>query len=642
LNRNLDFYCTQWNLSKVREIKNTPTSSLYLVKQFDVELVLKLLSSEGREFESHGAEALKYFNELGAARVFKSDEWALLIEYIDGTSLKEFAENESDSLAVDVVCEVVKKIHSREDRRLPNFPSTNEYFKSLFARSEKINQDSIFKYGAQIARSLVQTSISSKVLHGDIHHENILSHSKRGWLAIDPQPLIGEPELELANSFFNPKGSSIVLRDVDRILRLSKKYSKYFGFSERRVLQYAIAYGCLKASWHLDDAQDPKEAIEIVGLMKSLLEKSSGTISMQSNSDLVTDEHYLNPKLARIYDFNSGWNHEREFYLKLAGDAPKKILDLGCGTGLICNALAANGHQVTGVDPAIAMLNVAREREFGDHVNWIQSRAQDLNLGENFDLIIMTGNAFQVFLTETDLNAICAAIQRHLSPEGLFVFESRNPNLDWSSRWNYENIVAKSGLSLDKIEGDWNHGSYLKESTQEMIFYVRYGSIRFAPVESEHISLLMSWYKKPHVSEFWQETDNEDELKKKFLVDSETRGVSPYIILIGDRPIGFIQCYEARKVGGGWWSKAKSGTFGIDQFIGEIDFMNKGWGAKIIRQFVKEQFENSDLTEIITDPVPTNTRAIRCYEKVGFHRLEEIVTPDGPAILMRIKKNEIV
>ncbi len=76
----------------------------------------------------------------------------------------------------------------------------------------------------------------------------------------------------------------------------------------------------------------------------------------------MLDLHYTDPALAELYDLDSGWSVDREFYLNLAGSTPKRILDLGCGTGLLGDALAARGHEVTGVDPAAAMLEVARRR----------------------------------------------------------------------------------------------------------------------------------------------------------------------------------------------------------------------------------------------------------------------------------------
>ncbi len=150
----------------------------------------------------------------------------------------------------------------------------------------------------------------------------------------------------------------------------------------------------------------------------------------------MPDEHYENPKLAALYDVTCPWSPDRDFYLALADAPPQRILDLGCGTGLLCNAYAAQGHVVTGVDPAAAMLAVARQKPHGHEIEWVQAFAQEFRSTSRFDLIIMTGHAFQVLLEESDLRATLATVQRHLKPGGRFVFESRNPAIDWAAEWN--------------------------------------------------------------------------------------------------------------------------------------------------------------------------------------------------------------
>jgi 2-polyprenyl-3-methyl-5-hydroxy-6-metoxy-1,4-benzoquinol methylase len=83
----------------------------------------------------------------------------------------------------------------------------------------------------------------------------------------------------------------------------------------------------------------------------------------------MLDLHYSNQKLADLYDLDSPWSAERDFYLDLAPPSPIDILDLGCGTGSLCNAYAELGHRVTGVDPAQSMLNVAQK-----NTKWWQDR----------------------------------------------------------------------------------------------------------------------------------------------------------------------------------------------------------------------------------------------------------------------------
>lgn len=151
----------------------------------------------------------------------------------------------------------------------------------------------------------------------------------------------------------------------------------------------------------------------------------------------MPDAHYINSKLAEIYDFDSGWSVDRDFYFGLAGSERQSILDLGCGTGLLCNAYAGNNHDVTGVDPSCAMLEVGRQKEQGKVIDWIESKAQTFQSEKTFDLIIMTGHAFQVLLEDADVLATFATMRKHLKPGGLGVFESRNPAIDWAKQWDY-------------------------------------------------------------------------------------------------------------------------------------------------------------------------------------------------------------
>lgn len=152
----------------------------------------------------------------------------------------------------------------------------------------------------------------------------------------------------------------------------------------------------------------------------------------------MLDEHYINPRLAAVYDIESGWSEDRQFYLELAGDTPIDILDFGCGTGLIANAYAAQGHRVTGADPAAAMLDIARTSPHGEVIEWFEATAQNFRSEKQFDLIIMTGHAFQVLTEPLDVASAFANVATLLKPGGRFVFETRNPAIDWTTRWTHE------------------------------------------------------------------------------------------------------------------------------------------------------------------------------------------------------------
>lgn len=151
----------------------------------------------------------------------------------------------------------------------------------------------------------------------------------------------------------------------------------------------------------------------------------------------MTDKLYTDPTIASFYDVENEWMDDSETCFEMAEQAGS-VLDLGCGTGLLAAALADGKRRVVGVDPAAAMLDIARKREGGAAVHFVEADARTLDLGESFDLIVLTGHAFQVFLTREDRLAVLGVIAKHLSPKGRFIFDSRNPAAEEWLEWNRE------------------------------------------------------------------------------------------------------------------------------------------------------------------------------------------------------------
>jgi len=131
------------------------------------------------------------------------------------------------------------------------------------------------------------------------------------------------------------------------------------------------------------------------------------------------------------YDLEQGPQSQAriEFWCRMAAQFGGPVLELCCGTGLVAIQVAAMGLSVTGVDLAAPMLAHAQAKAERANVDthWVEADARSLVLPRRFGFVILTGNAFQAFLTTADQRALLATVRRQLAPGGVFGFETRNP-----------------------------------------------------------------------------------------------------------------------------------------------------------------------------------------------------------------------
>lgn len=141
------------------------------------------------------------------------------------------------------------------------------------------------------------------------------------------------------------------------------------------------------------------------------------------------------PRLAGLYDIECAGRWDHALYLQLASEVgARTVVDVGCGTGVFAVDVAAPGRRVIGVDPAAAMLEIARTRPGGERVEWIHGTAGDVPDG-CADLVIMMGHVAQYFVGDEEWSHVLGEIHRMLVPGGHVAFETRNPVVDWPARW---------------------------------------------------------------------------------------------------------------------------------------------------------------------------------------------------------------
>jgi SAM-dependent methyltransferase len=177
-------------------------------------------------------------------------------------------------------------------------------------------------------------------------------------------------------------------------------------------------------------------------------------------ADAIVEE----PRLAQIYDDLDPDRSDLDAYAAMAGEfGAASVLDVGCGTGTLACLLAGRGLEVTAVDPAAACLEVARRKPGAGGVRWVHGNVTDLPPLQ-VDLVTMTADVAQVFVTGQERAETLAAVHRALRPGGRLVFESRDPArkawLDWTRDHTYRRAAipgagpAETWIDLTGIQGN--------------------------------------------------------------------------------------------------------------------------------------------------------------------------------------------
>jgi streptomycin 6-kinase len=249
-------YLERWQLTPDGDPVITRGSRLLPVRAAGVPAMLKIALDAEEKF---GGMLMSWWDGQGAARVFAHEENALLMERAEGPgSLLDMALTGRDDEASKIICDVVAQLHAPRLHPPPALVPLAQWFQPLPLAAMKHSGDrgcepeyDIFPTCAAVAARLLQSPRDVVVLHGDIHHGNVLDFGVRGWLAIDPKHVVGERGFDYVNLFCNPELATV--RAPGRLTRQLEVVAEAAGLERERLLQWIVAYAGLSAAWFLED-----------------------------------------------------------------------------------------------------------------------------------------------------------------------------------------------------------------------------------------------------------------------------------------------------------------------------------------------------------------------------------------------------
>ena len=248
----------RWSLVAAGPPIHTAYSDLLPVVRDGAPAMLKV----ARISEEHrGAALMIWYAGDGAVRVLESEGRALLLERPpSGRSLVDMSARGLDDEATRILCATAGQLHAPRPRAIPpDLVPLGRWFRALTSSA-----DPLLARAAGTARALLAEPQDVVVLHGDIHHGNVLDGAERGWLAIDPKGLHGERTFDYANIFCNPDRATATA--PGRLARRIDLVSEAARLDRGRLLKWVVAYAGLSAAWCLEDGEDAALPLAVVRL----------------------------------------------------------------------------------------------------------------------------------------------------------------------------------------------------------------------------------------------------------------------------------------------------------------------------------------------------------------------------------------
>ena len=257
-----DPYVERWQLTPDGEPVHTHSSELLPVLRRGRPAMLKLARTAE---ERRGNLFMRWWDGNGTAPVLEHDCAALLMERAAGEgSLAEMARSSRDDDATRIICKVAASLHSHAAAPPPEAVPLSAWFAELVDGSAA---GGLLAAAASTAARLLATQGDVVVLHGDLHHGNVLDFGDGGWRAIDPKGLLGERAFDFVNILRNPDLQTATA--PGRFARQASVIADEAGVDRERLIKWVVAFSGLSAAWHLAEGNHPELDLAMLAIVEA-------------------------------------------------------------------------------------------------------------------------------------------------------------------------------------------------------------------------------------------------------------------------------------------------------------------------------------------------------------------------------------
>lgn len=236
------------DLSNLKPLNNLTYNYVLAGLRGKQPIILKL--SPDIKKLNHESFSLRAFANFGAVKILNQQDGVLILEQaIPGISLKSYFPTK-ESEAIEITCNVIKKLHQAPISK-KKMPHIKDWLAAL-DREQNIPPNYL-KKAQKLKDELIKTSTKQVLLHGDLHHDNIVQNGNR-WLIIDPKGVIGEQAYEVSAFIRNPLQELLSSENIENIInnRITH-FTSIFNLDFIRIKDWCFVQSILAWIWALED-----------------------------------------------------------------------------------------------------------------------------------------------------------------------------------------------------------------------------------------------------------------------------------------------------------------------------------------------------------------------------------------------------
>jgi streptomycin 6-kinase len=266
----------KWNFRFIQEMPNLSFNYVALVElrsRREVVILKTAPANSPIDVETHWLQCFKG----NVPEVYDVDKkgHAFIMEYVrPGKSLKTLVQEGHDESATRVICKMIRELQKQKGHDLSKNPGLFKHLSEIAKDLSLLKghaENSLLSKAETLFHELTMDRSKDVLLHGDLHHDNIMSHYM-SWKVIDPHGYVGDPVAEVGVMIRNPLDCFPAVRSPSVVIETRLKILKEeLGFDLQRIKAWAFCITMLSAAWNIPDFMSlAKKDLEIAAVIDQL------------------------------------------------------------------------------------------------------------------------------------------------------------------------------------------------------------------------------------------------------------------------------------------------------------------------------------------------------------------------------------